>query len=452
MADTYVKRSPMPVPADELFSWHARPGAFERLNPVFDPVEVESREGGLEVGARTVLKMRIGMMWHRWVAVHTAYERGQLFRDEQESGPFSTWKHTHRFEPNGGSSSVMHDEIEYALPMGPIGSALGTRYTRSALERTFLYRHQLLQADLERHAAYTGRPRLKVAVSGASGLIGSTLRHFLTTGGHTVKAVSRTGELPDFRGIDGTDVLVNLAGAGIADERWTSERKALLIQSRVGYTRALVEALRAMKSPPRVVIQGSAIGVYGDRGDETLSERSPVGTRSPHGAGFLAGLCADWESAALAAESLGVRVVVLRLGLVQCSRGGVLARLLAPFKAGAGGPIGGGRQWQSWVSLEDVVGIIHRCMWDEQLTGPINVVAPEPVMNADYGRLLAHVLARPGVMPLPAFALRAAFGELADGAILASQRVAPTVLERIGFRFLHPTLEETLRFTLGRLS
>ena len=449
MADTYVKRSPMPVSVDELFGWHARDGAFERLNPAFDPVEVESREGGLEVGARTVLKMRVGMVWHRWVAVHTAYEPGRLFRDEQETGPFSTWKHTHRFEKDG-AGSVMHDEIEYALPMGAIGSALGARYTRAALERMFFYRHQLLKADLERHAAFGSRPRLTVAITGASGLIGSTLRHFLTTGGHTVKVVSRSGSWPDARGLEGADVVVNLAGAGVAAERWSEQRKRLLAESRVQYTQALVRAMGSMRSPPRVLVQGSAIGIYGERGDETLTESSVVGARGPTGAAFLAGLCADWESAAMTAEDLGVRVVLLRTGLVQSARGGALARLLTPFKAGAGGPIGSGRQWQSWISLEDVLGVIHRAMWDEGVRGPLNMVAPSPVTNAEYGRLLGQVLARPAVMPLPAFAMRAAFGELADGAILASQRVLPTVLERIGFRFLHPALEEALRFTLGR--
>jgi hypothetical protein len=450
MVDTYVKRTPMPVSVDELFAWHSREGAFERLNPAFDPVEVESREGGLEVGARTVLRMRVGVVWHRWVAVHTDYERGRLFRDEQESGPFSTWRHTHRFDADG-PGSVMHDEIEYALPMGAIGSALGTRFTRAALERTFLYRHQLLKADLERHAAYASRPRLTVAIAGASGLVGSALRPFLTTGGHTVKILRRAGSRPDPYGLEGADVVVNLAGAGIADERWSDERKQLLAESRVQFTRALVESMRTLKSPPRVLLQGSAVGVYGERGDETLTESSALGPRGPRGAAFLAGLCADWEAAGRAAEDLGVRVVLLRTGLVQTARGGVLGRLLAPFKAGAGGPIGSGRQWQSWISLEDVLGVLHRALWDDNLRGPLNVVAPGPVTNAEYGRLLGQVLARPAVMPLPAFAMRAAFGELADGAMLASQRVMPTVLERIGFRFLHPNLEEALRFTLGRL-
>lgn len=450
MLEKYVKRTPMPVSAETLFAWHEREGAFERLNPPFDPVVIEQREGGLEVGARTVLRMKLGPGSHRWVALHTAYERGRMFRDEQESGPFASWAHTHRFEPQPDGTSVMHDEIDYALPMGAIGTALGSAFARSTLERAFAYRHAVLRADLEGHALAAGSPRLTIALTGASGFIGSALRPFLTTGGHVVRPVARSEAGPDVRALDGADVVVNLAGAGIADQRWTQERKQQLVQSRVQYTRALVKAMKALRSPPRLLVQGSAVGVYGERGDEVLTESSAPGARGTRGAGFLAGLCADWEAEAAGVESFGARVVMLRTGLVQSARGGALAKLLAPFRAGAGGPIGSGRQWQSWISMEDLLAVVSRALWDERLRGPVNCVGPAPVPNAEYGRVLGLVLARPAVMPLPAFAMRAAFGELADGALLASQRAVPAVLERVGYQFRHPNLEAALRFTLGR--
>jgi uncharacterized protein (TIGR01777 family) len=440
----------MPVPVEELFAWHTRPGAFQRLNPVFDPAQLEAREGGLEVGARTVLKMKVGPVWQRWVAVHTAYQAGVMFRDEQQSGPFAVWRHTHRFEPGPDGTSVMHDEVEYALPMGSIGSALGEGFTRSTLERTFAYRHQVLRSDLERHAAFRASSRLTVAVTGGSGLLASALIPFLTTGGHAVRVVGRNGSRPDPAGLEGADVILNLAGAGVADERWSDERKALLRESRIDFTLALVEAAQRLPRPPRTWLQGSAVGVYGERGDEVLTESSELGPPGDRAAAFLAGLCADWETAGLGAQTADTRVVLLRTGLVQTSNGGALAKLLVPFRAGAGGPIGGGRQWQSWVSLEDVLGILLRAMHDETLRGPINLVSPAPVTNAEYGRTLGQVLTRPAVMPLPAFAMRAAFGELAEGALLASQRVLPAALERAGFRFQHATLEEALRFTLGK--
>lgn len=289
---------------------------------------------------------------------------------------------------------------------------------------------------------------LTVAVTGASGLIGSALLPFLSAAGHSVRPVKRSGADFDAAAFAGADVVVNLAGAGIADERWTGARKRLLVESRIDFTRRVVAAMKAQ--PPKVLIQASAIGIYGDRGDEVLTERSSLGDRNAGAAGFLAGLCADWEAEGRAAEQLGVRVVLMRTGLVQTAKGGALAKLLLPFKAGVGGPLGDGRAWQSWVSLEDVIGAILHCACTDSVSGPVNVVAPNAVTSREYAKVLGRVLSRPAVLPVPAFALRAMFGELADGAILASQRVRPEVLEASGFRFEHATLEEALRFTLGK--
>lgn len=450
MTHTFVKKSPMPVSADVLFDWHERKGAFERLNPSFDPVILEERKGGLEVGASTTVLVKVGPVRQRWVAKHTAYEPKRLFRDEQVEGPFAKWVHTHRFEPQPDGTSVMHDEVDYALPLGPVGDTFGNGTASSTLERTFGYRHALLHADLVRHAQYASRPRLTVAITGASGMVGSALRGFLDTGGHTVRAVGRSGSLPDVSSLDGADVVVNLAGAGVADERWSTARKALLVDSRVAYTKALIKGLQNASQRPKVLIQASAIGIYGDRGDELLTETSPVGERGDSKAAFLARLCQDWEAEALAAANLGVRVVLVRIGLVQSARGGALNKLLTPFLAGVGGPVGSGTQWQSWISGEDLLGVIHHAMWNDSLQGPVNAVAPNPLTSAEYGQVLGKVLHRPSFVPAPAFALRALFGELADGGLLASQRVLPTRLQASGFSFLHPTLEQAFRFTLGR--
>jgi uncharacterized protein (TIGR01777 family) len=449
MAQTFTHRSPMPVSADALYAWHARPGAFERLNPPFDPVEVEERAGGLEVGARTVIRMKVGPVHQRWVAEHTAHEPGRMFRDEQRDGPFARWVHTHRFEPKPDGTSELVDEVEYELPLGGLGALFGSGFTRATLERMFAYRHAVTRADLARHARFGDRPRQVVAVTGASGLVGSELIPFLTTGGHRAHAVKRSGQVLDAASLEGATAVVHLAGAGVADERWSDERKRLLVDSRVAYTRQLVEALARLPRKPEVLVSASAIGVYGDRGDEVLTEASaPGGREGP--AGFLAGLCVDWEAAANEARALGIRVVNLRIGLVQSAKGGALAKLLTPFKAGAGGPVGSGRQWQSWVSAEDLLGLIHHAVLTPSLEGPVNAVGPAPVTSADYARVLGGVLHRPAVAPLPAFALRVMFGELADGALLASQRVLPTRLEASGFEFLHRDLESALRWTLGR--
>lgn len=449
MAEKFTFRTPMPVSADELYAWHARPGAFERLNPSFDPVEVEERTGGLEVGARTVIRMKVGPVPQRWVAEHTAHEPGRMFRDEQLDGPFRKWVHTHRFEPKPDGTSELVDELEVELPLGGLGSLFAGGFTKSTVERMFAYRHALTRADLARHARFAERPRQVVAVTGASGLVGSELIPFLTTGGHQAHGVRRTGTVLDASLLKGATAVVHLAGAGVADERWTDARKKLLVESRVAYTKQLVEALARLPERPKVLVSATAIGVYGDRGDEVLDEGStPGGREGP--AGFLAGLCLDWEAAANEARALGIRVVNLRIGLVQSAKGGALAKLLTPFKAGAGGPVGSGKHWQSWISAEDLLGAIHHAIFTESLEGPVNAVGPAPVTAAEYAKVLGRVLHRPAIAPVPAFALRAMFGELADGAILASQRVLPKRLEASGFEFLHRDLEAALRFTLGR--
>jgi uncharacterized protein (TIGR01777 family) len=452
MPESLIKRSSVPVSARTLWEWYARPDAFARLNPPWAPVELLERSGGLEVGARTVVRMRFGLFPQTWVAEHTDYEEGRMFRDAQQSGPFASWVHTHRFLEEAEDQSILEDAIEYVLPMAGLGRTFAGGFTRKALTRVFDYRHQITQLDLQRHAQFASRPRLKVAISGASGLIGSTLKEFLSTGGHEVRPMRRgaTGSQIDLTALEGADAIVHLAGAGIAEGRWTNERKGELVKSRIDFTRALVKALGTLSSPPTVLVAASAVGIYGDRGDEVLTEESPIGPGGDKGAAFLAQLCEDWENESRAAETLGIRVVRARMGVVQSAKGGALAKMLAPFRAGAGGPIAGGKQWMSWVGLEDAIGALHHALFTDSVKGPVNVVSPQPVTNGEYGKTLGQVLSRPAIAPLPAFALRAGFGEMADGALLASQRAKPGALEASGYTFVHPVLEDALRFTLGR--
>jgi hypothetical protein len=447
---TFTLRTAMPVSAKTLSDWHANAGAFERLNPVFDPVTLVSREGGLEVGARTVVELKTGPVTQRWVAVHTAYEPGRMFRDEQQGGPFRKWVHTHRFQEGPDGTSTLEDSIEYELPLGGLGRFVAGSYARHKLEAAFAYRHALTRADLLRHARFAERPRLVVALTGASGLLGTTLRTFLSSGGHEVRVIGRAGGRLDPRGLEGADAVVHLAGAGVADERWTPERKQLLVDSRVDYTRQLVAALAGLTRRPKVLLAGSAVGLYGDRGDEWLTEASAPGPRAEGGAGFLSGLCVDWEAQALEARQLGLRVVCLRTGVVLTPAGGALAKLLPPFNAGVGGPTGSGSQYLSWISAEDAVGAMHHALFTEALQGPVNLVAPNPETSRDFAHTLGHVLGRPSFTPTPDFALLGLFGDLARATILSGQRVRPSALEHAGFEFMHPTLESALRFELGR--
>jgi len=301
---------------------------------------------------------------------------------------------------------------------------------------------------------------MKILVTGSTGLVGTALVSALARGGNTVCRLMRpqskspasskdgfdvawnpaTGELGG-AGV-GTDTVVNLAGASIAGGRWTKERKELLRTSRIDTTRALVNALAKMSARPRVLVSATAIGYYGDRGDELLTEESQAGTD------FLAGLAQEWEAEARKAEALGIRVVLARFGIILAKQGGALPKMMLPFKFGAGGKLGSGKQWMSWVMLEDVVGILKFALENSSVRGAVNVVAPQPVQNAEFTKVLAKAMHRPALFPAPAFALRLALGEMADALLLSSQRVQPQVLETFGYRFLHSELSGALNAVL----
>lgn len=438
--ERYLGRSLMPAGARVVFDWHGRPGAFERLNPPFDPVQVVERTGGLEVGARTVLRIRMGPMSSTWVAVHTAFQDGVSFTDRQESGPFAFWEQTHRMVPDGPDRSFLEDEVRYRLPLGWMGKVFGGALARGKLESLFAYRHALLAADLARHASLPG-PALRVGISGSHGLIGTALTHFLTTGGHRVEALPRMDFTPGL--LEGLDAVVHLAGASLADGRWTPARKEEIVRSRVDSTKRLVEAMRACTRPPPVLLSASAVGVYGERGSEALGENSAPGN------GFLADVCQAWEAAARPAESLGVRLVSLRTGLVLSPNGGALAKLAPLFAAGLGGPVGSGQQYYSWIALEDVIGAIHFALRRASVRGPLNLTAPEPVTNQTFTDVLGEVLHRPTVFPVPAAAVKALFGEMGTATVLASTRVFPHALQAAGFEFRWSGLRDALRFCLG---
>ena len=232
-------------------------------------------------------------------------------------------------------------------------------------------------------------------------------------------------------------------GASIADGRWSTQRKALLRSSRIDTTRALVGALAKTNARPSVLVSASAIGYYGDRGDETLTEDSKPG------GDFLAGLAQEWEAEALRAEALGIRVVLARFGVILAREGGALPKMMLPFKIGVGGKLGSGQQWMSWVTLEDVVGILRFAIENAPVGGAINMVSPQPLQNAEFTCVLAKAMHRPALFPAPAFALRLALGEMADALLLSSQRVAPQALEKLGYRFLHPDLNSALAAILA---
>jgi uncharacterized protein (TIGR01777 family) len=298
---------------------------------------------------------------------------------------------------------------------------------------------------------------MRVAITGASGLIGSSLVPFLTAGGHQViRLVRREGAGPgeatwdaesgslDGAALDGVEAVVHLAGENIAGGRWTDARKRRLRSSRIGPTGRLAQALASLPRPPRVLVSSSAVGYYGDRGDSWVTETSPSG------GDFLGRLAVEWEAATEPAARGGIRVVNLRTGIVLSPGGGALGKMLTPFKFGVGGLLGPGTQYMSWIAMDDLLGAIRHALATAGLSGPVNAVAPEPVTNAVFTTTLAHVLGRPALAPVPAFALRLLFGEMADAALLSSIRVRPERLLASGYRFRFADLETALRHLLGR--
>lgn len=300
---------------------------------------------------------------------------------------------------------------------------------------------------------------MKVAVTGSSGLVGSALVPFLTSGGHeVVRLVRRAPRAPDearwdpragtvdARSLEGVDAVVHLAGESIAEGRWSEAKKARLRSSRIGPTRLLAETLAGLRRKPKVLVSASAIGYYGNRGDVVVTEKDTPADD------FLGRLCVEWEQATEPAAAAGIRVVPLRIGAVLSSTGGALGTLLPLFRMGFGGVVGPGTQYMSWIALDDLLGVIHHALDRNDLRGPVNAVALEPVTNVAFTTTLGRTLWRPTIVPVPAFALRAAFGEMADAVLLASTRVRPERLLATGYRFRFPELEGALRHLLGKTS
>ena len=391
-----------------------------------------------------------------WVSDFVEVKEGEWFRDVQRTGPFDLFDHTHRFEPKDENTSIMEDRVRYALPAGAVGDFFGAGLARKRLAAMFAYRHRVLAKDLAVHAR-APRKAMRILVTGATGLVGRALVAFLETGGHTVYRLTRRAPTDDREiefhqekgaahpsDMEGFDAVIHLAGDPIAQGRWTDEKKRLIRDSRVPFTRRLAETLGALKKPPAVFIQASATGYYGDRGERILRESDPPG------AGFLPEVCVEWEGASEPASHAGIRVVHLRSGLVLTPAGGALRPMLLPFRLGLGGPLGHGRQYWSFVAMDDLLYLIHHCLMNEKVRGPVNATSPEAVTNAEFTKTLGRVLNRPAVIPVPEFALKAALGGMTGPLLMASARVNPEKLLDTGFEFAYPSLEGALRHVLGR--
>ncbi len=450
----FLCRSTIASSVASLADWHFRRGALDRLLPPWQDVRVEQDAGAMRTGAETVLSVPLGPLRKRWRARIDEAIPHDRFVDVQLSGPFGAWRHEHRFIRVDDDTATLEDEIVYRMPFSPLGD-LGAGIVKRDLDRLFRWRHWRTASDLRRHHEDGSSRSLTVVVTGGSGLVGTALVAFLRTGGHEVRTLVRrepdrgADEFrwnPDAGSIDatvfdGADAVVHLAGAGIADERWTDERMRIIRDSRVKGTSLLASTIADRRDRPPVLVSASAVGIYGD-GTEPADETASVGQ------GWLAEVAAAWERAAEPARAAGVRVVHPRIGIVLTPKGGALGKMLIPFRLGAGGPIGSGRQGMSWISLDDLLGVLLRAITDERLDGPMNATSPQPVSQREFARTLGRVLRRPSFAPLPAFVARSVFGRLADPLLLEGAFVTPGRLAGVDFRFETPDLESCLRTLL----
>ena len=447
----------------EIWDWYNSPGAFRRIMPEWEGIQ-PINAGALKDGEETIFKVGIGPVKLKWIARHHSVIKGKSFADDMIKGPFGKWSHQHTFEATSDDITTVRDKVDYKLPFH-IFTGWSKRFTvLPRMKQMFHYRSTRVSKDLERIQATSSKSRQKVLVSGSTGMIGLQLCAFLEAAGHDVYRLMRpTSKLPpdvnpekivrwnDLTGdiisgsFEGFDCVIHLAGAGIGDKRWSKKRKQLIRDSRVIPTQNLSKILSGLSQPPKKFLCASAVGFYGNRGTEVLDEKSTKGDD------YLASICSEWEDSTVIASDSGINVIHMRTGIVVSPFGGALAKLLLPANLGGGGPVGGGKQMQSWISLDDEIYAIHHLMMEDSCEGVYNLTAPNPVSQKQFAKTLGKVLRRPAFMPLPGFMIKIMFGEMGKKLVLEGQDVRPTRLLESGYEFTYSELEPCFRNCLGKV-
>ncbi|MCP3871775.1 MAG: TIGR01777 family protein [Desulfobacteraceae bacterium] len=454
--NVYIKKTKINVAVEKLFSWHARNGAISRLTPPWAPLKMIWRKGeGIKKGVKVRFQIRVFNIPMIWEAEHIDYNENKEFKDIQIKGPFSKWEHTHRFLKDGEQSSIMEDTVEFKLPFGFLSRPF-YGFAKKEFDRMFSYRHKVLKYDLEHHA--NNGKKKRILISGSSGTIGSILVPFLKTCGHEVIRLVRkktdllkdelfwdpySGEL-DLEKAGPIDAVINLNGIDISRGRWTEPQKKRIIDSRILPTQLLVKKMKSIDHKPEVFISSSAIGFYGERENSKLSETTGMGNR------FISKVCKQWEDASMDAQTAGIRTVQLRTGIVLTPSGGALARMEPAFKIGCGVKLSHGRQYMSWISMEDVLSGILFVLNNNTLSGPVNMTAPNPVTNIEFSNTLASVFSKKVRFMMPKLFVRLLWGQMGEETLLASARVLPEKLLKNGFKFQHETLFLALKHMIGK--
>jgi uncharacterized protein (TIGR01777 family) len=450
----FRKRKAFDCTKEQLFDWHERDGAVNRLTPPWEKAEIIEKQGGITDGSRMKMRVKTGPISQEWIAVHKDYKRPETFTDVMEKGPFKTWQHKHSFFDQGDGSAI-EDDITYSLPLSPISEIVAGRWVEQKLEKMFAYRYRITETDMQFMNKYKYTKKLIIAVTGANGLIGSNLIPFLTTQGHEIRKIARVSGATDkkyyhntstgeIKGFEGADVVIHLAGEPIANARWTDSKKKEIMDSRAIGTAQVATAIGKLEQPPKLLITASAIGFYGDRGDEIIDEFSEGR------GGFSYDVCVNWENAARPVMDKGVRVVFARTGVVLSPQSGALTNFLPFFKAFMGSVPGSGKQYLSWISIDDMIRGITHCIYTEELEGPVNFTAPEPVRMKELAVVLGKVLNRPSGFRIPSFIVKIMFGQMGKELLLAGAKVLPKQLLDTGFDFTHARLEPALRHMLGK--
>lgn len=446
-------RSTIPVSSQLLYDYHLNPGALARLTPPWESMRLLGKDQGIWEGLERPMRLGLGPFALPWTALHRDFVTGRQFVDEQLHGPFQSWVHTHRFEDTSEPDvSELKDSIRYRFPLSlPLGFVL-----KGKLEQAFRYRHRQTARDLEvigrASSPLTGGAPWRIGVTGASGFVGSALCSLLQAAGHRVIALHRGipeansdrifwWPEPDLQALEGFDAVVHLAGETVA-QPWTAAARERIMFSREEGTRRLSEALARLSRPPRVLISTSASGYYQQQSDYPASESEPAGE------GFLSDVCRAWESSTQAASDAGIRVCMVRVGLVLSPAGGLLAPQLTAFKLGMGAVLGDGKQKLPIIDRDDLVAAICHLMQREDLRGPFNAAAPSQPTQEEFAQELATACSRPLILRVPEPPVRALLGEQAD-MFFKGVEAPPHRLLESGFRFLATDLKECLRHQMS---
>ncbi|MDA0346550.1 MAG: TIGR01777 family oxidoreductase [Verrucomicrobia bacterium] len=454
----YSYESNISAPAADVFAYHERLGALQRLIPPWESVRVVSSKGSIQNDDSITIKMNLGPFKTLWKAKHQDYQKNRQFVDVQVKGPFKYWKHTHSFRSLDPHRTNLKDTIQLELPFGLIGRRFVYPKVLKQLNKLFTYRHAITQNDLKDWMQLKSFPVSKVAITGGNGLIGSELAVFLKAQGHEVVILSRSGkskvygvpgvrwdpgkQFIDAKSLSDVDCWIHLAGENVSKKRWTKKRIKKLKDSRVNSTKFLVDFILKQKNAPKVFITASGAGYY-PSSSEVMTEDSAKGS------GILAGICSEWEDASAPLMGTAIRRVVLRTGIVLSEKGGALEKLLPIFNFGLGGPVGTGKQFWSWIAMEDLIRIYNLAAKDPRIEGIYNAVAPIASTNKKFTDVLGSALRRPTLIRTPSWVLKIALGRMADDALLASQNIAPNRLNESDFNFNFPDLELAVSHCLG---